>query len=95
MEAVNYWQAIKNPDQISITPTVLQADGSLATGSAVTQSNVMGVIFDEEAIGITVMNEFTGLTPLNPRGEYWNQFFNYTLKYMNDFTEKGIVLLLD
>ena len=95
VEAVNYWQAIKNPDQISITPTVLQADGSLATGSAVTQSNVMGVIFDEEAIGITVMNEFTGLTPLNPRGEYWNQFFNYTLKYMNDFTEKGIVLLLD
>ena len=55
----------------------------------------MGVIFDEEAIGITVMDEFTGLTPLNPRGEYWNQFFNYTLKYMNDFTEKGIVLLLD
>ena len=95
VEAVNYWQAIQNPDQVSITPTVLQADGSLDTGSAVTQSNVMGVIFDEEAIGITVMNEFTGLTPLNPRGEYWNQFFNYTLKYMNDFTEKGIVLLLD
>lgn len=95
VEAVNYWQAIKNPDQISITPTVLQADGSLDTGSAVTQSNVMGVIFDEEAIGITVMNEFTGLTPLNVRGEYWNQYFNYVIRYFNDFTEKGIVLLLD
>ena len=95
VEAVNYWQAIKNPDQVSITPTVLQADGSLDTGSAVTQSNVMGVIFDEEAIGITVMNEFTGLTPLNVRGEYWNQYFNYVIRYFNDFTEKGIVLLLD
>jgi hypothetical protein len=95
VEAVNYWQAIQNPDQISITPTVLQADGSLGTGSAVTQSNVMGVIFDEEAIGITVMNEFTGLTPLNVRGEYWNQYFNYVIRYFNDFTEKGIVLLLD
>lgn len=95
VEAVNYWQAIQNPNQISITPTVLQADGSLDTGSAVTQSNVMGVIFDEEAIGITVMNEFTGLSPLNIRGEYWNQTFNYVLRYMNDFTEKGIVLLLD
>lgn len=95
VEAVNYWQAIQNPDQISITPTVLQADGSLDTGSAVTQSNVMGVIFDEEAIGITVMNEFTGLTPLNVRGEYWNQYFNYVIRYFNDFTEKGIVLLLD
>lgn len=95
VEAVNYWQAIQNPDQVSITPTVLQADGSLNTGSAVTQSNVMGVIFDEEAIGITVMNEFTGLTPLNVRGEYWNQYFNYVIRYFNDFTEKGIVLLLD
>lgn len=95
VEAVNYWQAIQNPDQISITPTVLQADGSLDTGSAVTQSNVMGVIFDEEAIGITVLDEFTGLTPLNVRGKFWNQYFSATLKYMNDFTEKGIVLLLD
>lgn len=95
VEAVNYWQAIQNPNQVSITPTVLQADGSLDTGSAVTQSNVMGVIFDEEAIGITVMNEFTGLTPLNVRGEYWNQYFNYVIRYFNDFTEKGIVLLLD
>ena len=95
VEAVNYWQAIQNPNQVSITPTILQADGSLDTGSAVTQSNVMGVIFDEEAIGITVMNEFTGLTPLNVRGEYWNQYFNYVIRYFNDFTEKGIVLLLD
>jgi len=95
VEAVNYWQAIQNPDQVSITPTVLKADGSLDTGSAVTKSNVMGVIFDEEAIGITVMNEFTGLTPLNVRGEYWNQYFNYVIRYFNDFTEKGIVLLLD
>lgn len=95
VEAVNYWQAIQDPDQVSITPTVLKADGSLDTGNAVTQSNVMGVIFDEEAIGITVMNEFTGLTPLNVRGEYWNQYFNYVIRYFNDFTEKGIVLLLD
>lgn len=95
VEAVNYWQAIQDPDQVSITPTVLKADGSLDTGKAVTQSNVMGVIFDEEAIGITVMNEFTGLTPLNVRGEYWNQYFNYVIRYFNDFTEKGIVLLLD
>lgn len=95
VEAVNYWQAIQQPDQISITPTVLASDGSLNAISAVTQSNVMGVIFDEEAIGITVMNEFTGLTPLNVRGEYWNQYFNYVIRYFNDFTEKGIVLLLD
>ena len=95
VEAVNYWQAIDNPDEIEITPTVLQSDGTVDVGGAVTQTDVMGVIFDEEAIGITTMNEFSGVTPMNVRGQYWNYYYTYLIKYVNDFTEKGIVLLLD
>lgn len=97
VEAVNYWQAIDSPDQVSILPTYLNsADGTLTKASAtVTQAGVMGVIFDDEAIGFTMFNEFSGVTPMNVRGEYWNQYFNYVLRYWNDFTEKGLVLLLD
>lgn len=96
VEAVNYWQAIEDPDEIDITPTYLQADGTLTVaGSSVNQDAIMGVIFDEEALGYTIFNEFTGVTPLNPRGEYWNMFMNYVIRYWNDFTEKGLVLLLD
>lgn len=97
VEAVNYWQSIDSPDQVSILPTYLNsADGTLTKASAtVTQAGVMGVIFDDEAIGFTMFNEFSGVTPMNVRGEYWNQYFNYVLRYWNDFTEKGLVLLLD
>lgn len=96
VEAVNYWQAIDTPDEIDILPTYLKTDGTLKVASAsVNQTGVMGVIFDDEAIGYTLMNEFTGVTPMNVRGEYWNQYFNYIIRYWNDFTEKGIVLLLD
>ena len=96
VEAVNYWQAIDSPDTIDILPTYLKNDGTLKVASAaVNQTGVMGVIFDDEAIGYTLMNEFTGVTPMNVRGEYWNQYFNYIIRYWNDFTEKGIVLLLD
>lgn len=96
VEAVNYWQAIDSPDQINITPTYLDGSGALVTAqAAVNQTAVMGVIFDEDAIGYTLMNEFSGVTPMNVRGEYWNQYFNYVLRYWNDFTEKGVVLLLD
>lgn len=95
VEAVNYWQAIDTPDQISVTPSVLQADGTVAAGNAVTQSDVLGVIFDDEAVGITVQDEFSGITPMNVRGQYWNQYYSYVIRYFNDFTEKGIVLLLD
>lgn len=95
VEAVNYWQAIDNPDQIQVTPVVLQSDGTLQAGSPVTQTDVLGVIFDDEAVGITIMNEFSGVSPLNIKGEYWNMAYSYVIRYMNDFTEKGLVLLLD
>lgn len=95
VEAVGFWQSIENRDQINIKPTWLQSDGTLTTGNAVTQSNIMGVIFDDEALGYTTFNEFSGVTPMNVRGEYWNQYFNYVIRYWNDFTEKGLVLLLD
>lgn len=96
VEAVNYWQAIDTPDQIDVLPVVLQNDGTLdSPAAAISQSAVMGVIFDEEALGITVMDEFSGLTPMNVKGQYWNQYYSYLIRYYNDFTEKGIVLLLD
>lgn len=96
VEAVNYWQAIDTPDQIDVLPVVLQNDGTLGSpAAAISQTAVMGVIFDEEALGITVMDEFSGLTPMNVKGQYWNQYYSYLIRYYNDFTEKGIVLLLD
>ena len=96
VEAVNYWQAIDDPDEINILPTYLDTDGTLDTPlSAVSQSDIMGVIFDDEAIGITVQDEFSGITPMNVRGQYWNQYYSYVIRYFNDFTEKGLVLLLD
>lgn len=95
VEAVGFWQSIETRDQIQITPTYLQADGTLTTGNAITQGDIMGVIFDDEALGYTTFNEFSGVTPMNVRGEYWNQYFNYVIRYWNDFTEKGLVLLLD
>lgn len=96
VEAVNYWQAIDDPDEINILPTYLKTDGTLDSPlSAVSQTDIMGVIFDDEAIGITVQDEFSGITPMNVRGQYWNQYYSYVIRYFNDFTEKGLVLLLD
>lgn len=96
VEPVGFWQSIETRDTIQIKPTYLQADGTLTTSDdPVTQANIMGVIFDDEALGYTTFNEFSGVTPMNVRGEYWNQYFNYVIRYWNDFTEKGLVLLLD
>lgn len=95
VEAVNYWQAIDDPMELSVTPSYLASDGSITTGGAQTISNLVGVIFDRDALGYTTVNEWSATTPLNAKGGYWNTFHHFTERWYNDFSEKGIVLLLD
>lgn len=95
VEGVDYWQAIKNPDQISVTPATIDGSGAVVTGSAVTQSNIFGIIFDEDAIVTNVKERRLESTPLNPRGLYRNTWLTANSQYCNDLTEKAIVLLLD
>lgn len=95
-ETVNFWQSIDNPDSINITPTYILPEGALKQhASAINQANVFGVIFDREAVGISTYAEEMSVTPYNSRGKYWNMWSSFTDRYWNDFTENGIVLLLD
>lgn len=96
-ELVTYWQSIDDGkrDAINVTPSILMPDGTAATGDAVSQAGIFGVIFDREAVGTTHVNEWSGTTPFNVRGGYWNTFFHATDRYVNDFTENSVVLLLD
>lgn len=95
-EAVNFWQKIDDPDSINIKPNYLAADGTITVAdAAVAQTDVLGVLFDTEAMGATVFGEWSGTTPLDPRHGITNIYNHYTVRYWNDFTENGVVLLLD
>lgn len=95
-ETVNYWQSIQSPSKINVKPSYLKADGTITTPEDVLeQDDIFGVIFDEEALGYTVMNQWSATTPFNAKGGYSNVFFHFTDRFWNDFTENGLVLLLD
>lgn len=95
-ETVNYWQSIQSPSKINVQPSYLTADGTITTPeAALEQDDIFGVIFDEEALGYTVMNQWSAATPFNAKGGYSNIFFHFTDRFWNDFTENGLVLLLD
>ena len=55
---------------------------------------VLGCLFDVEALGITVKNESVR-SIYNPRGRYFNNWYNWIVRWFNDQTENFIVLLLD
>lgn len=92
-EKVTFWQAIDDPMKVSAKPTYLKPDGTLATESnAVTIPCLLGVLFDEEALGITTASTWMMSTPMNPRGGYSNIFYHFRQQTWNDFTENGVIL---
>lgn len=90
-ERVNFWQSALNPSQIRNKPVMLNKDGTLNTVGNADIENVFGVLFDEEAAGYTTVNEWSQPSPFNARGGYYNQFWHFTDRYWNDFTENAIV----
>lgn len=93
-EEVNFWQSIKTPGNINITPAYTDATGSVVKGKAVNKP-ILAVLFDEEAAGYTVVNKWTQNTPMNAAGGYYNTYWHFTDRYWNDFTENHVVFVLD
>lgn len=94
-ESVNFWQSIDAPGTLQITPVVMTDTGEFAEGSAVSTNSLVGVLFDEEAAGTTIISNWSATTPFNPRGAFYNSYFHWNVRTWNDFTENCIVLLMD
>lgn len=94
-EDVTFWQSINSPASINLTAGYISALGAATSGSASLDGIVMGVLFDEEAAGYTLVNQWANPAPFNARGGYTNYFWHETQRFYNDFSENCVVLLLD
>jgi len=95
-EAVGFWQAIDTPASLTVTPVYIDATGAVVSNAASqVMTNVIGVMFDRDAIGYNIYQDTLDSSPYNAKGQYYNLFNNVRIQYQNDFTEKGVVLLLD
>lgn len=92
-EPVVMWQNINEPEKVLANPTYLQADGTLTSASNTSVENIVGLLFDEDALGMTIINEWSMETPMNAAGGYSNIFYHFTSKIWNDFSENAIVLV--
>lgn len=94
-EAISFWQSIRNPSSVSMTPVYTDTTGAVASSSAVAQTGVLGVIHDRDAIGYTITNPVSAVTPMNAKGLYWDEYYHARFKTVFDNTEKAVVLVLD
>lgn len=90
-ELVSYWQDIKNPESISITPAL--PDGNVT--SAVSIPYVVGVLFDKDAILTDTQWEDSSVTPLEARKKYRNMFWDFSYNSISDLTENCIIFIME
>jgi len=96
VEGVSFWQSIDSPLSVSATPVYVDNTGAVKASAAnVAVNNVIGIIFDRDAMGYNVYNEVLETSPYNAKGQYYNIFSHADVQLQSDVTEKAAIFLLD
>lgn len=91
---VTFWQNINDPYTVKATPAYLDvATGNIVNAeSAATVTNLIGVLFDRDALGIVKRSTWSGASPFNPRTGTYNIYWHWTEHMFNSFLENFVVL---
>ena len=96
VEGVSFWQSIDSPLSVSAKPVYVDNTGAVKAAAAnVAVNNVIGIIFDRDALGYNVYNEALETSPYNAKGQYYNIFSHADVQLQSDVTEKAAIFLLD
>jgi hypothetical protein len=96
VESLVYFQSIQTPDTVKAVPCYTGTDGAVVTAAdTVTVQNVVGLLFDRDAMGMTVLDRRVLATPLNTKGLYRNIHVHCKQRVFFDSTEKVALLTLD
>lgn len=82
----SFWQSIKKPDAINIT--------TASNGTSLTQSGIMAVLYDRDALGLYKKDSWNSTTPFNSAGGYYNTYYHHKELYFNDLSENFVVFYL-
>lgn len=64
-----------------------------ASGSPVTVSGILGVMFDRDALGVTNLDRRV-TTNYNPKAEFYNNWYKFDAGYFNDTNENFVVFFV-
>lgn len=95
IELVPYWQTPDDRETVQVKPiTTTTAGAAQAMETNVGLANIVGVLFDDDAIGYTPIDSQVLATPVNARSRYVNFWYHYGWRWFNDFTENAVLFLL-
>ena len=95
-EKIDYWQNINDPTKIDVTPAIpdVLSPGAQTTGNRVQLSNVLGILYDQDAIMVDFHLESVESTPLEARKHYRTIWNTINKNPIWDATENFVVFYL-
>lgn len=84
---LNFWQSAQTADTVKVERA--------SDGVSVTIQNVVGVLYDRDALGIYKRDEDVLTTPVNARGLYYNTFYHQMELWFNDTSENFVFFTLN
>lgn len=92
---VPYWQASGTNADMTNWSSITAVKGTDSTGKQKEVTNLIGVLFDYDAIGTFRQEEDVLTTPVNARAAYYNTFWHEKQLWFNDMSENGVAFYLD
>lgn len=89
-EVVPYWQGSGTAYNFS---DISSLNIKTASGSTVTTSGILGVMFDRDALGVTNLDRRV-TTNYNPKAEFYNNWYKFDAGYFNDTNENFVVFFV-
>ena len=93
-ETVPYWQGSgKSYAFDDISKIDVKIDAGNKTPKAITQTGILGVMFDTNALGVSNLNQRT-TTSYNARAEFYTNYYKMDAGYFNDLNENFVVFYI-
>ena len=95
-EGVNFWQSESTPESVNCKPNILDvATGkSVDAAAAVSIDYVLGILYDEDAMGVMPQFDYASTSPFNSAGGYFNSYMHWRWQEYVDYTENMVLFIL-
>lgn len=92
---IPYWQASGTNQDMTNWGSISAIQGTTREGVERDITNLIGILFDRDAIGTYREEEDVLTTPVNARAAYYNTFWHEKQLWFNDMSENGVAFYLD
>ena len=89
-ETVPYWQASGTGYDFE---SVSKIDVKTASNNTVSQTGILGIMFDRDALGVTNLDRRV-TTNYNPKAEFYTNWYKFDAGYFNDLSENFVVFFV-